>query len=134
MAAHGYDQMFKELLQKLSEAKGKVVLLLDEYDKPIIDYLDEMPKALEHQQILKTFYSVLKDSDSNIQFLLITGVSKFSKVSIFSELNNLTDLTIHPKFTTLVGYTQEELEHYFADRIEDLQQEKRPKRKRATFG
>ncbi|MBV7338127.1 AAA family ATPase [Chloroflexi bacterium TSY] len=104
--------MFAELIRKLSE-KGKVVLLIDEYDKPIIDYLDNIEQAIDHRQILKTFYSVIKDSDPYIEFLLITGVSKFSKVSIFSDLNNLTDITLHRRFTTLTGYTQEELEYNF---------------------
>jgi len=115
----GISQLFKELIEKLSQ-KNKVVLLIDECDKPIIDYLDDLPQAKSHQQILKSFYSILKDSDEYIRFLMITGVSKFSKVSIFSELNNLTDLTIHPKFTTLVGYTQAELEKYFEEGFQEL--------------
>ncbi|MEZ4849790.1 MAG: AAA family ATPase [Bacteroidia bacterium] len=115
----GFSQQFGELIKKLSE-KNKVVLLIDEYDKPIIDYLDNLPQAFEHQRILKSFYSVIKDSDPYLRFLFITGVSKFSKVSIFSELNNLLDLTTHPKYTTLVGYTQEELEHYFDEWINEL--------------
>lgn len=82
--------------------------------------MDDLPQAKTHQKILKSFYSIVKDSDAYIRFLMITGVSKFSKVSIFSELNNLTDITIHPKFTTLVGYTQNELEHYFEEDIEEL--------------
>jgi len=105
--------MFAELIRKLAD-KGKVVLLIDEYDKPIIDYLDETEQAKANQQILKTFYSVIKDSDPHIEFLLITGVSKFSKVSIFSELNNLTDITINRHFADLTGYTQVELEAVFA--------------------
>jgi Predicted AAA-ATPase/PD-(D/E)XK nuclease superfamily len=121
----GYDQRFAELIRQLAERKGKVVLLMDEYDKPIIDYLekDQLPTALEHQKILKNFYSVLKSADPNIAFLLITGVSKFSKVSIFSDLNNLEDLTLHPRYATLMGYTQAELELNFGDRLaETLQQ------------
>lgn len=115
----GISQLFKELIEKLAK-KNHVVLLIDEYDKPIIDYLDDLPQAKENQKVLKSFYSVIKDSGTYIQFLMITGVSKFSKVSIFSELNNLTDLTIHPKFTTLVGYTQAELEHYFEEGFQEL--------------
>ncbi len=115
----GISQLFQELLLKLSQ-KNKVVLLIDEYDKPIIDYLHDIPKAKANQQILKSFYSIIKDSDPYIRFLMITGVSKFSKVSIFSELNNLNDLTTHPKYTTLVGYTQEELEQYFEEGINEL--------------
>ncbi|MFK7981639.1 MAG: AAA family ATPase, partial [Saprospiraceae bacterium] len=115
----GISQLFKELIEKLAK-KNQVVLLIDEYDKPIIDYLDDLPQAKENQKVLKSFYSVIKDAGTYIQFLMITGVSKFSKVSIFSELNNLTDLTIHPKFTTLVGYTQAELEHYFEEGFQEL--------------
>ncbi|HMQ48721.1 MAG TPA: AAA family ATPase [Saprospiraceae bacterium] len=115
----GISQMLEELIQQLS-SHNRVILLIDEYDKPIVDYLDDIQLARENQQILKSFYSIIKDADPYIRFLMITGVSKFSKVSIFSELNNLTDLTIHPKFTTLVGYTQAELENYFEEGFEEL--------------
>lgn len=108
----GIDRLFAELIRKLAE-RGKVVLLIDEYDKPIIDYLDEIEQAKANQQILKTFYSVIKNNDPYIDFLLITGVSKFSKVSIFSELNNLTDLTLNRHFADLTGYTQVEMETAF---------------------
>lgn len=106
--------VFTELLVKLAQQQGKVVLLIDEYDKPLIDYLDDIPQAKANQQTMKTFYSVLKDSDPYLEFLLITGVSKFSRVSIFSDLNNLFDLTFDRSASTLLGYTQTELEHYFA--------------------
>ncbi len=108
-------RQFKELIYKLSTSKGKVILLIDEYDKPIIDYLSQDKKhiAFEHQAILKGFYSVIKDSDPYIRFLLITGISKFSKVSFLSNLNNLADITLHRKFAALTGYTQAELDHYF---------------------
>ena len=112
--------MFTELMRKLAD-RGKVVLLIDEYDKPIIDYLDEIEQAKANQQILKTFYSVIKDSDPYIEFLLITGVSKFSKVSIFSELNNLTDLTLNRHFADLTGYTQAELETAFEPYMADTE-------------
>lgn len=106
-------RQFRELIEALSQ-QGKVVLLIDEYDKPLIDYLDDLPTAQANQKTLKTFYSVLKDSDPYLEFVLLTGISKFSKVSIFSDLNNLFDLTFAPQAMTLTGYTQEELEHYFA--------------------
>ena len=105
--------MFEELIQQLAQRDGKVVLLIDEYDKPLIDYLDDLPLAKTNQQVMKTFYSVIKDSDPYLQFLLITGVSKFSKVSIFSDLNHLKDLTLDRHYASLTGYTQAELEHYF---------------------
>lgn len=109
----GIDRMFAEFLRKLS-SQGKVVLLIDEYDKPIIDYLDDTEQTIEHRKILKIFYSVIKDADPHIEFLLITGVSKFSKVYIFSDMNNLDDITLDRAFASLTGYTQEELEHSFA--------------------
>ncbi|HFA48234.1 MAG TPA: AAA family ATPase [Bacteroidetes bacterium] len=124
----GVSQQFKELISKLSEI-NQAVLLIDEYDKPIIDYLDDIPQAKENQKTLKSFYSVIKDSDPYIRFLLITGVSKFSKVSIFSELNNLTDLTLHPRYSTLTGYTQKELEHYFAEGIDEFAEVLSPSKK-----
>ena len=104
--------MFAELVQKLAQA-AKVVILIDEYDKPIIDYMDDKAQAIENRQILKTFYSVIKDSDPHIEFLLLTGVSKFSKVSIFSELNNLNDISLDRHYADLTGYTQNELETSF---------------------
>ncbi len=105
---------FKELIIKLS-AKAQVAIIIDEYDKPIIDYLDDLDKANENKVILKNFYSVLKDSDKYIKFLFITGVSKFSHVSIFSDLNNLIDITIDENYSQIVGWTKEELEKYFPD-------------------
>jgi hypothetical protein len=116
----GLSQQFEELIKKLS-VKNKVVLLIDEYDKPIIDFLDDIPHAKANQQFLKTFYSIIKDADIHIRFLLITGVSKFSKVSIFSELNNLNDLTIDRRFADMLGYTQTELEFSFDEYLMEAQ-------------
>jgi GNAT superfamily N-acetyltransferase len=115
-----YKDQFEELLKMLYEKRGTVVILIDEYDKPIIDYLEkqDLPQAKANQKIMKSFYSVLKDAEDYIRMLFITGVSKFSKVSIFSDLNHLTDLTIHKNYTTAIGYTQEELEIYFKRHIE----------------
>ena len=124
LVADDYKTQFKELLTKLYEKKGKVVLLIDEYDKPIIDYLEksELPQARKNQKIMKGFYSVLKNSEDYLRFFFITGVSKFSRVSIFSDLNYLDDLTLHPDFTTIVGYTQHELEFYFEEHLEAARQ------------
>ena len=114
LAENSEDQMFRELLEKVHASRGRVVLLIDEYDKPIIDYLGlDAEKAIENRAIFKRFYSVLKDADPHLQFLLITGVSKFSKVSIFSDLNNLTDLTMSSQAASLVGITDEEIRQYF---------------------
>jgi Predicted AAA-ATPase/PD-(D/E)XK nuclease superfamily len=111
------SSLFKELIEAVAEKTGKqVVVLIDEYDRPIIDYIDpyNLEKANAQRDILKAFFSILKNASNHIRFLLITGVSKFSKVSIFSELNHLSDLTLDPKYAALCGYTQEELEHFFA--------------------
>ncbi len=112
-----YSTKFEELIQKLS-GKTKVVILIDEYDKPIIDYIEDIPQAEENRKILKSFYSVIKDSDDYIKFFFVTGVSKFSQVSIFSDLNNLNDITLNKNYATITGYTQKELEHYFPKYIE----------------
>ena len=114
-----YPEKFQELVIKLS-AKGQVAIIIDEYDKPIIDYMDDIPQAEENRKILKNFYSILKDADKFIKFLFITGVSKFSKVSIFSDLNNLIDITIDDRFSQIVGWTQEEIEKYFLDYIKEV--------------
>jgi hypothetical protein len=110
------DLQFKELVQKAA-GDSKVVILIDEYDKPIIDNLDNFALAEANRTLLKTFYSILKGADQYIRLLLITGVSRFSKVSIFSDLNNLNDITLHPRYATLTGITQGELESDFAEEI-----------------
>ena len=115
-----YPAQLEELIIGLSRQHGQVVVLIDEYDKPILDYLHDVEQAKAHREVLKNFYSVLKPLDPHLRFVLLTGVSKFSRVSIFSELNNLLDLTIYSDYATLLGYTQEELEHYFAERIDQL--------------
>ena len=114
-----FSSKFRELIYTLGEKK-KVVLLIDEYDKPIIDYIDDIPQADENRKILKSFYSVIKDSDQYIRFFFVTGVSKFSKVSIFSDLNNLRDITLDENYATVTGYTQQELENYFQEHIKNV--------------
>jgi hypothetical protein len=115
-----YDKVFDELIKALAAQKGKVVILIDEYDKPIIDFL-ETPNhsiAKENRDKLRQFYACIKDNDQNIELFFMTGVSKFSQTGIFSHLNHLRDITMDKKFATLVGYTQEELEHSFDEYIE----------------
>ncbi len=112
--------LFADLLEQLHAKLGKIVILIDEYDKPITDYLEfnKIDKAKENQEILGLFYGALKDKDHLIRLLVITGVSKFTRVSLFSKLNNLTDLTLHPDYATMLGYTEEELESNFPEYME----------------
>lgn len=112
---------FSELIRGLHAKAGqRVVILVDEYDKPILDNLEDESKAEEMRDGLKNFYSVLKDSEAFIKFCFVTGVSKFSRVSIFSDLNNLKDISLDPKTGALCGYTQPELESTFEDRLSGI--------------
>jgi hypothetical protein len=117
--------LLRELILAMAAKHGTVVLLIDEYDKPLIDFLNknELSIAKENRAILKSFYSGLKDdaAQAALRFFLITGVSKFSQVSLFSDLNYLSDITLNSKYNTLVGYTQEELLQNFEDYLQLLQ-------------
>ena len=110
---------FNFLVKRIAEKYAPVVVLIDEYDKPIIDFLTEPEKAKENRAVLGEFFSPLKelDSEQHLRFLFITGVSKFSKVSLFSDLNNLQDLTMRKRSADLLGITHQELSTYFKDRI-----------------
>ncbi|MEE4357450.1 MAG: ATP-binding protein [Desulfococcaceae bacterium] len=130
IAASTLKGMFRELILALHHKTGMpVVILIDEYDKPLIDHLGRGPEALEtakaNRDILKHFLGVIKDGDvaSVLRFVFITGVSKFSRVSIFSELNNLSDLTMNRHYADMLGYTQEELETCFAAHINHFAEE-----------
>ncbi|WP_028951180.1 ATP-binding protein [Sulfurihydrogenibium subterraneum] len=117
--------MFNDLIFNLYNTyKNPVVVLVDEYDKPILDKIEDQQKVIEIREVLKDFYSVLKTAEPYLKFVFLTGVSRFSKVSIFSGLNQLQDITISPNFATICGYTQSELETIFADRLEGIDLEK----------
>ena len=108
--------MFTELIESINKITGKkVVVLIDEYDKAIVDNINDLDLALEIRRILNSFYGALKTVDKHLEFLFVTGVSKFSKTSIFSGLNNLTDLTFNAEFANICGYTQDDLETNFKD-------------------
>ena len=100
--------------------KNKVVLIIDEYDKPIIDHLKNKELADDMRESLSDFYDTIKDLDPYLEFVFMTGVTKFSKTSIFSKLNSLEDLSHSKEGSKLVGITQKELEDNFADRIKAL--------------
>jgi hypothetical protein len=112
---------FRELILKLSRKTGKsVAILIDEYDKPIIDHLGKGARELEiakaNRDVLKRFFGVLKGITiaPALRFILLTGITRFSKVSIFSELNNLDDISMNDRYAMFLGYTHEELETCFS--------------------
>ena len=112
----------EELIQKLHKKYNQqVVLLIDEYDKPIIDFLgkDQIDIAVENREIMKEFYSPIKSLDNELRFFFMTGVTKFSKVSIFSDLNHLLDISLSSFSSTLLGYTEKEIIFYFDEYIKE---------------
>ncbi len=118
LAGENPQVKFRELIEKLAQ-KEKVVLLIDEYDKPVLNNISK-PWSKEILDTLKGFYSVVKACEHLERFVFITGVSKFCHVSLFSDLNNLTDITMDTRYATMFGYTQDELEANFGDRIATL--------------
>lgn len=110
------------LIESLHHKVGQpVVVLVDEYDKPILDNLSEPEQAKTIRDGLRNIYSVLKDNDAHLKFVFITGVSKFSKVSIFSGLNNLNDITIDPEYSAICGYTEQDLDTVFAAELQGIE-------------
>ena len=122
--ASRYDtaaERFGHLVRMSSAQAGqRAVVLVDEYDKPILDALDAPAVARANRDFLRGLYAVVKDSDAHIRFSFITGVSKFSKVSLFSGLNNLKDITLHAPYSALCGYTEADLDTVFAPELGGL--------------
>jgi hypothetical protein len=115
----------EEMIRKAYKKYGrKVVILVDEYDKLIVDNLDQLEVAKQGREVLRDLYTTIKNCDEYIKFAFLTGVSKFSKVSVFSGLNNLEDITLNPDFATICGYTQNDLETVFADHLAGVDMEK----------
>ena len=112
---------FKGVIARAAEKEGcGVVILIDEYDKPILQTLRAPELQAEHRAQLKAFYSVLKTQDRYIKFAFLTGVTKFGKVSVFSDLNNLTDISMDHRYVNICGTTEEELKSYFKEGISEL--------------
>ena len=112
---------FAALLSALHRRTGqRVVVLVDEYDKPILDALETPHIARANRNFLRGLYSVVKDSDAHVRFTFIAGVSKFSKVSLFSGLNNLRDITLDPRYSGICGYTDADLDTVFAPELPGL--------------
>ena len=112
---------FKGVIARAAEKEGcGVVILIDEYDKPILQTLRNQELQEKHRSLLKSFYSVLKTQDRYIRFAFITGVTKFGKVSVFSDLNNLMDISMDQRYISICGMTQNELLYNFREGIEQL--------------
>ena len=121
---HGYAlqgsnarDAFRELILEFSKT-ARVVVLVDEYDKALTDYLLEPEKLAANKSVLRSLYGVLKPLNEHLEFVFLTGVSKIGKLSLFSDLNNLVDISLAPEFATLCGYSRPEIEQYFPDYIQ----------------
>ena len=116
---------FNELIQAVSEKYNqKVVILIDEYDKPILDNITNDEVAREMRDAMKDFYGIIKDNDAYVRFAFITGVSKFSKMNLFSGLNNLNDITLDEKYATICGYTHNDLLTVFKEHLRGADMDK----------
>ena len=122
--AHSSDtgsRRLRNILDRLHHATGQqVVILVDEYDKPILDVIDHPEMATANRDYLRGFYGIIKDSAEHVRFVLVTGVSMFSRVSLFSGLNNLDNISLDPEFATLCGYTDRDLDTVFAPELPGL--------------
>jgi len=118
LARADVDSQFKDLLEKACEATGEdVVVIIDEYDKPLVDTIDMKPIHERLRAALRGFYGVLKSYEDCLRFVFFTGITKFSHVSVFSVLNHLDDLSFDPCYADICGLTQNELEEYFQTEI-----------------
>ncbi len=115
------SDLFSTLISELARKHDrKVVILIDEFDKPITDNIGQPEIALLIRDLLRSFFGRMKGNDRHIRFALMTGVSKFAKVSLFSGLNQISDISLDPRFSAMLGYTQDDLESSFSDRIPEM--------------
>ena len=118
-------ERFGHLLEELHRQTGqRVVVLVDEYDKPILDAMEDREAARANRDYLRGLYGTIKSSDAHVRFTLLTGVSKFTKVSVFSQLNNLVDITLDPVYSSICGYTERDLDTVFAPELGGLDRER----------
>ncbi|MXY64578.1 MAG: ATP-binding protein [Gammaproteobacteria bacterium] len=114
-------ERLRDLLDRLHHATGRqVVVLVDEYDKPILDVIDHPEMATANRDYLRGFYGIIKDSPQDVRFVFVTGVSMFSRVSLFSGLNNLRNISLDPNYATICGYTDRDLDTVFAPELPGL--------------
>ena len=123
-AARAAPERLQRLLYHLHDQTGqRVVVLVDEYDKPILDVLEHPEQARAHREYLRGFYGIIKGSAQHVRFVFVTGVSMFSKVSLFSGLNNLKDISLDSRFATICGYTDADIDTVFAPELKGLDRE-----------
>ena len=120
-AGFSLSDRFRELISRAYEQTGqKVVILVDEYDKPLLETIGNLELQNEYRKILKSFYGVEKTMDSYIQFAFFTGVTKFSKVSIFSDLNNLKDISLSNQYAEICGVSEQEIRDNFDEVVAEM--------------
>lgn len=115
------SQRFEGIIKRVAEKEGKpVVILVDEYDKPMLQAINDKELQTAYRNTLKAFYGALKSQDKYIRFAFLTGVTKFGKVSVFSDLNNLIDISMDERYDTICGITEDEMHLYFEEGIQKL--------------
>ncbi|MCY4141300.1 MAG: AAA family ATPase [Rhodobacteraceae bacterium] len=115
----------RNILDRLHHSTGQqVVVLVDEYDKPILDMLHNPELARSNRDYLRGFYGIIKGSAHHVRFAFVTGVSMFSRVNLFSGLNNLEDISLNPRYATICGYTDDDIDRVFTPELDGLDREK----------
>jgi hypothetical protein len=113
-----YKVLFADLIRRLAE-RGKVVILIDEYDRPMLNHIGDPETAKAVRRIMQEFYLVIKDADAYLKMVFLTGITKICKAGIFSTLNHLDELSTKEEYASMLGYTREELEATFDERLEE---------------
>ena len=120
-ASMSYALRFGAVIKNAVEKTGRqVVVLIDEYDKPILDVLGDRGLEENNREVLRSFYSVMKSQDANLRFVMLTGVGKLPQMNVFSGLNNIEDISMNPIYSTICGVTEPELREYFGKGVSDL--------------
>ncbi|MCY4227821.1 MAG: AAA family ATPase [Gammaproteobacteria bacterium] len=124
-SVHSAAGRLENVLYFLHQATGqRAVVLVDEYDRPVLNVLEDREKARANRNKLRNLYSILKDAEKHIRFVFVTGITMFSKTSFSSGLNNLTDISLYPRYATICGYTDQDLDTVFAPELEGLDRDK----------
>ena len=115
----GINKFTKLIFELYIKTGKKVVVLIDEYDKPILDVITDKDQAIDNREYLRDFYGTLKSNEEHIHFIFITGISLMSKMNLFSSMNNLKDITLKSEFSSICGYTEDDLKSVFAEELKN---------------